>query len=70
MQVHKNDSIAFTREDWDLGTVSGDAGIAANQMFHGQTIGYDDTIRWPVWKTIVFVVGLCSSFWIASAALL
>jgi len=70
MQMHKNDSIAFTSEDWNLGAVPADAGIAADQMFHGETTGYDDTIRWPLWKTIVFVVGLCGSFWIAAAALL
>jgi hypothetical protein len=30
---------------------------------------YDDTIRWPIWKTGLLVVGLCVAFW-AGAALL
>jgi|GEM_PF-4630806 len=39
----------------------------------GQTIdrpeGYDDTVRWPIWKTTLLVVSLCAGFWICAAAL-
>jgi len=24
---------------------------------------YDDTLRWPIWKTALLVVGVCGAFW-------
>lgn len=24
---------------------------------------YDDTVRWPIWKTALLVIGLCGAFW-------
>lgn len=27
--------------------------------------GYDDTVRWPLWKTVVVVIALCGAFWTA-----
>ena len=34
------------------------------------TTGYDDTIRWPLWKTATLIVSLCLGFWITAAAAL
>ena len=31
---------------------------------------YDDTVRWPVWKSAVLVISLCLGFWICAASLL
>lgn len=31
---------------------------------------YDDTVRWPVWRSAVLVISLCLGFWICAASLL
>lgn len=31
---------------------------------------YDDTIRWPVWRSAVLVISLCLGFWICAASIL
>jgi len=70
MQAHKNESIVLAGEDWDLGAVQGDARTV---LGHGDSLdeakGYDDTVRWPIWRTIVLVVTVCSAFWIGVGAL-
>ena len=24
---------------------------------------YDDTVRWPIWKTSLLILGVCGAFW-------
>jgi hypothetical protein len=36
----------------------------------GKIEAYDDTIRWPVWKSAILVTSLCLGFWICAASLL
>ncbi|MEO9971488.1 MAG: hypothetical protein ABJG15_16955 [Hyphomonadaceae bacterium] len=24
---------------------------------------YDDTVRWPIWQSALFAVGVCGAFW-------
>ena len=31
---------------------------------------YDDTVRWPIWRSAVLVISLCLGFWICAASLL
>ena len=32
--------------------------------------GFDDTVRWPLWKTGALIISVCLTFWIGVAALI
>ena len=32
--------------------------------------GFDDTVRWPLWKTGALIISVCLIFWIGVAALI
>jgi len=68
MQAQKNKSVTLTREDWSLGAMSHEIGMSHIDLVD-ESVGYDDTIRWPIWKTATFVVAFCASFWIGAGLL-
>ena len=51
-----------------LGLKLGPKGASLAKTNRKERIGYDDTVRWPLWKTAVLVISVCLGFWIGVAA--
>jgi len=52
-----------------LGVKRGSAIVIETCQSFEEVEGYNDMVRWPIWKTTLLVVSLCAGFWICAAAL-
>ena len=69
MRVQKTKNVVLSGKGWDLRQDLDDiVGADAQTGYAASTVDYDDTERWPVWKTAALVLGLCGGFWICAIA--